>query len=111
MTEIRVLTPDLTPQTVERLPPSSNLYQPKARTVLRREKNLVNPVNPVKKNNEDRIHSAVISTVIGRILHQIPEQSGHYLQTLSDDGRQQVFVGSVLATAAIGMGHPDGRQA
>jgi len=76
-----------------------------------REINLVNPVNPVKKNNKDRIHSAAISTVIGRILRQIPKQPSHYLQPLSDDGGQKMFVGRVLGTAAIGMRQPDGRQA
>ena len=49
--KIQSSTPDLTPQTMERLPPSSNLYQPEVRTVTRREKNLVNPVDPVKKRH------------------------------------------------------------
>ena len=40
-TEIRVLTPDITPQTMERLPPTSNLYQPKVRTGLAAKKILL----------------------------------------------------------------------
>jgi len=31
---------------------------------------------------------------------QIPKQSGHYLQALPDNGRQQVFIGGVLGAAA-----------
>ena len=46
-----------------------------------------------------------------RSFRQIPEKPGHDPQAFPDNGGQKMFVGRVLATAAIGMGHPDGRQA
>src|SRR6202007_2900394 len=43
-------------------------------------------------------------------LAQIPEQAGHDAECLLRNRKQYVFVGRVLRTAGVGMGHPHGRQ-